>query len=52
MSEAEHALRLSRAIQRYWVARGYSIKVSVDVDHITGMYVIRSNIGPRGFPPK
>jgi hypothetical protein len=57
------AKRLARKIEDYWRKRGYTgIKTKI-VDHVDNdallepgerrtIFFVRSNIGPRGFPPR
>lgn len=58
---AHGARCLAASITSYWKSKGYSgIKVSVspinqaelDYPQIQETYIIRSNIGPTGYPPQ
>ena len=49
------AERLAERIETYWRLRGYfGIKTTLDVFPLGDKfgYAVRSNIGPKGFPPK
>lgn len=43
---------LAGYIDSYWRARGYAGIVTERYEITTGVFGIRSNIGPTGFPPR
>jgi len=52
------AMRLCMAIETYWRGRGYNCKTRIEPvkafteDGDVKIYQVRSNIGPKGFPPR